>query len=186
MGLVYNQQENQEAISMKNMGDMMINPIRMRILQLAITNKQITTSRLAEQMPDVSRTTLYRYVKELIDSNILIVVEEHKVRGKMERTLAPGMEWWNQENTIEKADDNFYQMLMGLYGKCHDYFTGDDANPVRDKIFLNHMILMLSDSEMDDFVKEIKEVFEKYDNRTGAGRKVRDLTLLSAPNKKID
>lgn len=167
---------------MKKINDITMNPVRMRIIQLVIIHKRITTLDILKELPDVPRTTLYRHVKELVDAQVLLVVEEHKVRGQIERTLAPNMEWWEQQNCIDKADDNFYQLLMGLYGKCHTYFAQDRPDPVADRIFFSHMVLMLSDGEMDQLMSEIKELFYRYQFPMEEGRKVRDFTLISSPN----
>lgn len=67
---------------MKNINEIMLNPIRMRIIQELSHGQSITATELCERISDVPRTTLYRHIKILIDNNILSVVSEKKSSRK--------------------------------------------------------------------------------------------------------
>lgn len=69
--------------------DVVMHPVRLRIVQRVGTN-QATTAELRNALPDVPQATLYRHVAALVDAGILTVVEERRVRGAVERTLALG------------------------------------------------------------------------------------------------
>src|SRR5699024_8579205 len=64
-------------------------PVRLRIIQ-QLGGRSLTTAQLREALPDVTQATLYRHVRALLDAELLTVVEERKVRGALERTLALG------------------------------------------------------------------------------------------------
>ena len=53
-----------------DINEVMLNPIRMRIVQIAAVNENISASAICEKMPDVPRTTIYRHIKILIDNEI--------------------------------------------------------------------------------------------------------------------
>lgn len=67
--------------------DLLLHPIRWRIVQ-RVLGRELTTTDLKRDLPDVPTTSLYRHVAVLIDAGFLTVVRERKVRGTTERTLS--------------------------------------------------------------------------------------------------
>jgi len=67
--------------------ELVLHPVRMRMI-LAIATRVLTTQQLANLLPDVAQTTLYRHINLLLEGGILTVVRESKVRGTVERELA--------------------------------------------------------------------------------------------------
>jgi DNA-binding transcriptional ArsR family regulator len=168
---------------MKNTNEIMLNAIRMRIIQELSAGQSITATELCEKISDVPRTTMYRHIKILIDNNILCVVSEKKVRGSLERTIALNIPEITKYNTIENASHNAFGFLMCNYAKFHSYFSGENADPARDRIFFNNTVLMMSDTEFDQFLKEFREILLKYNFAVASGRKARDISVISAPTE---
>lgn len=69
-----------------NLFDLMVHPIRLRIVT-AMSNDQMTAKDLAEALPDIPQTTLYRHINVLIEGGLIEVVEEIPQRGTVERVL---------------------------------------------------------------------------------------------------
>ena len=67
--------------------DALLHPIRWRIAQ-RVLGRELTTTELKRDLPDVPITTLYRHVAVLIETGYLTVVRERRIRGTTERTLA--------------------------------------------------------------------------------------------------
>lgn len=67
--------------------ELILHPVRMRVI-LAVGNRVLTARQLAEMLPDVAQTTLYRHVNLLLEGGVLTVARESKVRGTVERELA--------------------------------------------------------------------------------------------------
>lgn len=67
--------------------DVLLHPIRWRITQ-RVLGRELTTTELKRDLPDIPTTTLYRHVAALIDAGYLTVVRERRVRGTTERTLS--------------------------------------------------------------------------------------------------
>jgi hypothetical protein len=67
--------------------DLLLHPIRWRIVQ-RVLGRELTTTELKHDLPDVPTTTLYRHVAVLIEAGYLTVVRERRVRGTTERTLS--------------------------------------------------------------------------------------------------
>lgn len=166
---------------MKNINEIILNPIRMRIIQELSTGKSITANELCERISDVPRTTMYRHINILIDNNILFVVSEKKVRGSLERTIALNITEITKHNTIENGAQNAFGFLMSNYAKFHSYFSGKNPNPAKDRIFLNNTVLMMSDTEFDQFIVELRELILRYNFETADGRRPRDFSIISSP-----
>ncbi|WP_066500153.1 helix-turn-helix domain-containing protein [Abyssisolibacter fermentans] len=167
---------------MKNINEIMLNPIRMRIIQELASNQSITATELCKKISNVPRTTMYRHINILIDNDILSVVSEKKIRGSLERTLALNIPNVTKHNTIENADQNAFGFLMCNYAKFHNYFSDKNSDPAKDKIFLNNTVLMMNDTEFDQFLAEIREILVKYSFESAEGRKVRDISIISSPS----
>lgn len=172
---------------MKNINEIMLNPVRMRIIQELSARQSITATELCEKISDVPRTTMYRNINILLDNNILSVVSEKKIRGSLERTLALNIGEISKNNPLENASQNAFGFLMNRYARFHNYFSGKNPNPAKDKIFLNNSVLMMDDNEFNQFLLELKGLIIKYNFEVENGRKARDISIISSPvevNKK--
>ncbi len=169
---------------MKNINEIMLNPIRMRIIQELSKMESTTTSELCRKISDVPRTTMYRHIKILIENDILSVISEEKVRGSFEREIALNIPEITKHNTIENAATNALGFLMSIYGKLHNYFHGENPEPGKDKIFMNNTVLMMNDTEFDQFTEELRKLLLKYSFELGKDRKARDISIISAPVEK--
>lgn len=96
----------------KDIYDAMINPTRMRIVQVFASQEKKTATELCEIISDVPRTTLYRHVNIVIDAHVLTVVEERKVRGSVERTLSLNTGELNKHNTMEDVPKKVFTFLI--------------------------------------------------------------------------
>ena len=166
---------------MKNIYEVMLNPVRIRIIQELSTRQSINTTELCQKLSDVSRTTMYRHITVLLDNSILTVVSEKKIRGSLERTLALNIKQIKKDNTIENASRNALSFLMNRYARFHSYFGGENPDPGKDRLFLNNSVLMLNDNEFDQFLSELREHIIKYSFKNANGRKARDISIISAP-----
>lgn len=166
---------------MKNINEIILNPIRMRIIQELSTGQTITANELCERISDVPRTTMYRHINILIENSILTVVSEKKVRGSLERTIALNIPEILKHNTLENADQNAFGFLMSSYAKFHKYFNGENPDPAKDRIFLNNTVMMMSDTEFGMFMEDLRQLLLKYSFETAETRKARDISIISAP-----
>jgi Helix-turn-helix domain len=66
--------------------DLLLHPVRLRIVQAFLGDRALTTSQLAAELDDVPAGSLYRHVALLATAGVLQVVAERRVRGAVERT----------------------------------------------------------------------------------------------------
>src|SRR3712207_9270812 len=70
--------------------DLLLHPVRLRIVQAFLGDRTLTTADLHAELPDVPVATLYRHVGVLAEAGVLEVVGERRVRGSTERTYRLG------------------------------------------------------------------------------------------------
>ena len=68
------------------MTDLLLHPIRLRIVT-AMTGDLVTAKDLANALPDIPQTTLYRHINILVEGGLIEVVDEIPQRGTVERVL---------------------------------------------------------------------------------------------------
>lgn len=166
---------------MTDFNDVMLNPIRLRIFQELAARERMTAAELCEKLTDVPRTTLYRHINVLLENDILTVVSEKKVRGSLERTFALNIEVLKKQNRIENASQQIFAFLMNRYTRYHNYFQGENPDTGRDRIFYSVVLMMLNDSEFDQFLTELSGLITRYSFEVAEGRKARDICVMSVP-----
>ena len=166
---------------MKDAMELILNPIRIRIIQILSTKETITAAELCEKIKDIPRTTLYRHISILLENNILLVVSEKKIRGSLERTLALNTEAMSKINTMENAPQNVLGFLMNKYARFQNYWDSENADPAKDRLFLSNSVIMLKDQEYDQFLSELWGLIQKYNFEPAKGRKARDISIISLP-----
>lgn len=170
----------------KDIYDIIMNPIRMRIIQAAAAKKSITAAEICEKLSDVPRTTLYRHISILVDTNVLTVIAEKKIRGSVERVLALNVDELSKHNTDDNVPQQAFRFLMSIYAKFEKYFGREGYTPQNNVIFFNNTIMMMDDGEFDSFLSELRALFIKYHYDTAEGRKPRNISIISAPPKSED
>lgn len=167
---------------MKKLEDVLLNPVRMRIVQHLFYLKSTTVSKLIELMNDIPRTTLYRHINILYEWGLLTVIKEIKVRGTYEREYALDIEKVYEASSNNPVEKGIYAFHMKLLADFESYFKAPGADPVKDRLFLSENILMLSDTEFDQCVDEIFGVMKKYMNLImEKERKSRLVSIISSP-----
>ncbi len=66
--------------------DLLLHPVRLRIVQAFLGDRALTTSALIAELGDIPAASLYRHVARLVNAGVLAVVAERRVRGALERT----------------------------------------------------------------------------------------------------
>src|SRR5262249_24220554 len=61
--------------------DLLLHPVRLRILQTFLGDRTLTTSDLQAELPDVPPASLYRHVARLVGAGVLVVVDERRGPG---------------------------------------------------------------------------------------------------------
>ena len=159
--------------------EIVMNPVRQRIFQYFLLHETGTVKEIKKALPDIPGASLYRHIKILTDSSILMVVGENRIRGTVESIYQLN----KNALTIEDENGNAVQMsLLRLAASFAKYFSSGDANPKKDMLLFTNCTLRLTDEEFSSFLAEINEVALKYMKaEAAADSKTRQITLISAP-----
>lgn len=161
------------------LAEIVMNPVRQRIFQYFLLHETGTVKELRKALPDIPSASLYRHIKILADSSILMVVGENRIRGTVESVYR-----LNKDATAtEDETGNAVQMsLLSICASFVKYFSTGHADPQKDMLLLTNCTLLLTDEEFSKYLSEINQVTVKYmKESTSESGKMRRITLISAP-----
>src|SRR5690242_3267934 len=127
----------------KTLLDLILHPVRMRILILLSGSAGLTPQQMAEQMSDIPQATLYRHIKSLAQAEVLTVTAERPVRGTLEKVYAlntsgenvrgSGPEGAAAFNRLSKAEhQRYFTSFMLTLLDDYTRYLNRDANGPRD------------------------------------------------------
>lgn len=165
--------------------EVVLHPVRLRIVQ-QLGGRQLTTSELRSALPDVTQATLYRHVAALIDAEIVTVVDERRVRGTVERTLALGdrMAHVGHDDLAAMSDAelrNAFITFLGALGESFDKFIGDDDRSLRDYLGFGTTPLYVTTDDLADIQSRLADILAPYRTDTGDDRMRITLTTAVIP-----
>jgi DNA-binding transcriptional ArsR family regulator len=173
---------------MSSTAELLLHPIRLRILQALLGNRRLTTGELSVELPDVPTATLYRQVATLVEAGVLVVVEERRVRATVERTYSlnvPAAEIGPEALSRMTPDDHrraFMAFVAGLLADFDRYLEPGDVDLARDGVGYRQRALWLDENEFADLVGDLRNALNKHAaNPPGPGRKRRLLTTVVMP-----
>ncbi len=168
--------------------DLLLHPVRLRIVQAFLGDRALTTTELRTELPDVPAASLYRQVARLVDAGVLAVVAERRVRGTVERTyvlrLAAASIGLGElaKMTRDEHRQAFMAFVAALLGDFDRYLARDDIDLVRDGVSYNLAGMWLDDAEMAELRRELVTVLQpRLANAPKPGRKRRILGSVLLP-----
>ncbi len=167
---------------------LILHPIRMRIIQTLIGGQQLTVQQMAEALPDVPQASLYRHLNKLAKVGILTVVAEHPVRGAVEKVYALP----EQAASLEASDlanasrdehmQYFTTFVASLMGDFARYLQGDTVDLLADGVGYRQVALYLNDEEFQQLVVDLNAVVKPLRaNRPRSDRRRRLLSTIVIP-----
>ena len=141
--------------------DLLLHPVRLRIVQAFLGDRALTTSELSAALADVPAGSLYRHVARLVEAGVLAVVAERRVRGAVERTYVLRLSAASigpDELASMSADDHrqaFMAFVAGLLGDFDRYLARGDTDLLRDGVTYRLAGMWLDDSEYLELAREL-------------------------------
>jgi hypothetical protein len=163
--------------------DLLLHPVRLRIVQAFLGDRALTTSQLSSELSDVPAASLYRHVAQLVGAGVLQVVAERRVRGAVERTyvlriLAASIGLDEVESmSIEDHRQAFMAFVAGLLADADRYLQRENVDPVRDGVSYRMAGLWLDDAEYADMLRDLVRVL--HPRAANAPRKGRRRRILA-------
>lgn len=144
--------------------DVVLHPVRLRIVQAFLGDRELTTGELRAELPDVATATLYRQVSAMVDGGVLEVADERRVRGAVERTyrLRAGAAYVDADAAATMSVDDhrraFLAFVAGLVGDLDRYLDAGEVDLARDGVGYRQHALHLTDDELADLVADLRAV----------------------------
>jgi Helix-turn-helix domain len=168
--------------------DLLLHPVRMRIIKAFLGDRALTTAQLAAEVKDVPAGSLYRHVAVLTRAGVLQVVAEKRVRGAVERTYTLrllGARIQPDEVTATTTEEHaqaFTAYVAGLLDDFDRYLAAGPPDPTRGDASYRFADMWLTDAELAAFVRELVAVIQpRLANAPGDGRQRRILYTVLLP-----
>ncbi len=168
--------------------ELILHPIRMRIMQAYLGGRKFTASKLVEIMPEIPQATLYRHIKKLSQAGVLQVVEENQIRGTVEKVyaLAEDKVHMTPEDVKNmKPEDHmryFTAFVTSLLGEFQNYIQKGGIDVIEDGLSYRKASVYLNDEEFKDLMLTIGGALTKIiDNKPTADRRLRNITTIIIP-----
>ena len=168
----------------------LLNPVRIKIVNILIREKEMTRKQIQEHIPSVPQATLYRHIKTLMDCNVLKVVNEEQIRGTIERTYALAYNPFERMNEIgvnanrDQLLDVFATYAFTLMNDFSEYLSEEQIDLVKDYVGFRSIPMYLNEKENIDCIEEFKNLLIKYGNFEDDGnRSLRKFSYVFMPKK---
>jgi DNA-binding transcriptional ArsR family regulator len=157
--------------------DLLLHPVRLRIVHALSSGRELTTTQLCARMPDVSKVTVYRQVALLVERGFLEVAGEQRVRGAVERRYR-----LRQDRPVIDADAaaamtledhrrGFAAAMAVLIAEFNAYLDRDGADPAADGVSYRQGMLWLSPDELAQITRKMLGVLpDSVANKPAPGR----------------
>ena len=168
--------------------DLLLHPVRLRIVKAFLGDRALTTSALAAELSDVPPGSLYRHIAMLTRAGVLQVVAERRVRGAVERTytmrLAAAAIQPDEVKamTLDEHAHAFTVYIAGLMADFERYIASAPADPAGDGAGYRVAAMWLTDDEYADLAREVGAAFQgRLANAPGKGRRRRMVYTVALP-----
>jgi DNA-binding transcriptional ArsR family regulator len=181
----------------KEMLDLTLHPVRMRIVTLLSGSRGMTPQQMAEQMSDIPQATLYRHINRLLQGGLLTIVEERPVRGTLEKVYALNSAPEGQPASYEEAldavnqlskEDHLRYFTAFMLTVLDDFSRYLDSSPKEaldlagDGVGYHKLALFLNDEEFGEFAIALNQALAPFLSLDDApGRRKRLFSAIMMP-----
>ncbi|EIJ79946.1 regulatory protein ArsR [Bacillus methanolicus PB1] len=172
----------------RSKADLLLHPIRLRIVQAFIGERQLTAQQLIELLPDFPQATLYRHLNKLYEGGIIQIINQRPVRGTIEKVytlVEQGANLTKDDLKNCSRDDHmryFLTFLASIQSDFQRYLQQDHFDLEADGVSYRKASLYLSDKEFSQLIQAIRSVVEPaLKNKPAPGRRLRTLSTIFIP-----
>lgn len=169
--------------------DLLLHPVRLRVVHALSGGRSRTTSDLCVQLPDVPRTSVYRHVGLLAEGGVLEVADEQRVHGAVERHYRlrrdrPAITSGGAASMTPADHRRGFAVAMAvLLAEFNAYLDRPGADPAADSVGYLQGTLWLTPGERDEMIAELHDVFAaRRDNGPAPGRRPHLLSPIFFPS----
>lgn len=167
--------------------ELFLHPIRLRILQTLAVDT-LTTQEIADRLPDVPKSSIYRHLKILLDAGLVAVAETRAVKGVEEKVYRlVKMPYVDARQAARLTPDELVRYCATFLATVlHDFnsYMQATAHPdmARDRAGFTSAIFYATDAEFDQAIAALNVAIAPLTlNGPGAGRRQRKLATVTHP-----
>ncbi|MGD2077172.1 MAG: helix-turn-helix domain-containing protein [Chloroflexota bacterium] len=169
--------------------EMVIHPVRLRILQ-TLQDRPQTTQDIAEQLVDVPKSSLYRHLKLLRDSDFITVAETRLVQGiqeKVYRLNRPAR--LGAEDIVGLSAEEHLQyfttyLMVLLRGFSNFLAATPEPDFVKDRAGYSEVSVWATEEELDSSMLRLNEALQPLiQNEAGNGRRRHKIAIITFPER---
>jgi DNA-binding transcriptional ArsR family regulator len=168
--------------------ELLLHPVRMRIVHAMSGGHTRTTSELSARLPDVSKATVYRHVSLLAEAGLLEVAGERRVHGAVERryrlnrTRAVIDQDAAASMSLDDHRHGFAAAMAALVAEFNAYLDREHADPTADSVSYRQFPLWLTQHELADLISELRSaIMSKINNQPTPDRSPHLLSTILFP-----
>lgn len=168
--------------------DLILHPVRMRIIQTLVGGKRLAAQEMIEYLPDVPQASLYRHLKKLVDADLLEIVEENRIRGTVEKVYAlpDQVKGFTEEDLLHLSRGEHMNLFMKFFANVladyERYLAQDTINLKKDGVGYRQIRFFANEEELMEFGQSMaKAVGKLLENKPAPDRKQRILTTILMP-----
>ncbi|SEF89125.1 Helix-turn-helix domain-containing protein [Nonomuraea solani] len=161
-----------------DMLDLLLHPVRVRIVHAMSGERTRTTADLCARLPDIPKTSLYRHVALLAEAGVLEVESERRVHGAVERSYRLRRERAAIDAEAAASmslDDHrhgFAAAMAALLAEFNAYLGQEGADPAADSVGYRQIPVWLDQDELADLVGRVTEAIgDHLDHEPTADRR---------------
>jgi DNA-binding transcriptional ArsR family regulator len=164
-----------------NATELVLHPVRIRIVFAAMDGLPFTTSEMSRRLPDVSKASVYRHLALLADGELLEVASQELVNGIVERHYR----LLRVRAVIDPAaaaamtkDDHrrgFAAVIASLLAEFNAYLDRPESNPTSDSVSYRQFPLWLTAAERTSLVEEVSAAIQARSAHEQSAERTRHL-----------
>lgn len=166
--------------------DILLHPVRMRIMQALVETEHATTANIIEQLQDMPAPSVYRQIAKLQEAGVITVVGRRAVRGVTEKTYAIAEKYRriNQADISTFSQDEItmlYRAYLAGMSSLFDRYVQGDYDIAHDNLTFAQASFWATDGEIKEFLNDISTAITKLRQNTSENRKQYTLGTMAIP-----
>lgn len=166
-------------------GEVLLHPVRMKIVQTLISGRKLTVQQMSEKLSDVPQASLYRHLKKLLEAELIMVVEENQVRGTVEKVYAlpeiSGQAASEEFLNLSKEEhiSYFTKFMAIVLADFESYVSQESVDFLKDGAGYRQDVFYATDEEFQSFIRTMgQEMMKLIQNEPAPGRVKRTMSTV--------
>jgi hypothetical protein len=170
--------------------DLVFHPVRLRLLQV-LSNTTLTTQEMADLLPSIPKSSIYRHLKLLLDEGLVRVIDTRPIKGILEKvyTLENTPQLTMEDLKSLSREDHlriFTLYIASLQKGFSDFLESTPLEKMPEERFgYNDVAFYATPEEFLEFSVTLNKVLSKLENNPPSeDRNHHFISLINYPLKK--